>query len=67
MSKFVLYTAGLHYKVRTQGYQNQTELMGWGEIYLKRQFSNAYFGSSDTTYWYFYDRKDAIWFALTWT
>ena len=67
MSKFVLYTSGLHYKVRTPGYENHNEIIEWCEIYLTRQFSNSYFGSSNTTYWYFFDRKEAIRFALTWT
>lgn len=38
----------------------------WCRDYLRQGFANTYIVSSEIMVWHFENRKEAIWFALTW-
>ena len=67
MSKFVLHTAGLKWKIGTPGYIEDDSMSDWCNSHIRGRFSSTYIVVSDITIWFFENRKDAIWFSLTWT
>lgn len=67
MSKFVLHPTGLKWKISTPGYVEEDAMSDWCNSRIQGHYSNIYMIVSDVTVWFFERRKDAIWFALTWT
>lgn len=65
MSKFEPFTGGLPYTVRISG-MDMRQTMTWCDERFEGIYSNTYMLGTDTTLWFFQDRKEAIWFALTW-
>ena len=54
------------YKVETPGWTCEPENRIWCETRsVDHQFSNIFLPINDVMVWYFEDRFDAIWFALT--
>ena len=71
MSKFVTFEGGLNYTTRTDYELSRTvttnDLMEWCDARLQGHYTNTLMMGSGSTLWMFENRKDAIWFALTWT
>lgn len=67
MTKFVPFEIGLDYTVRTLGFDDVNRQMDWCDERFNGIYTNTYMPGSGTNLWLFKNRKEAIWFALTWT
>lgn len=71
MTKFVTFEGGLNYTVRTPYEVSRNApmvtCMEWCEEFIAGRYTNTHMLGSGATLWMFEKRKDAIWFALTWT
>lgn len=67
MTKFVRHTHGLEWTVHTAGFIRTPDMGDWCDEWFEGVYSNTFMSGSGTTVWFFQNRKEAIWFALTWT